>query len=383
MACDHCGSDWFRLETFDRYGHGAGDVAADASPFWFSRPEFLDPGVSGHMHCQVAFCLCGRPKIPRLGAVPSGSTAEAEIELFYKSAGRAQQQRLIKEPEFVIEAATARKASRSAVSELRARVQRAQEAIAKRLRRLRKRREMQRLLPMTARQPATSGKDVMVVAAQQRGILFRDARRAVDAVFNIWKEQLHNGNSIETPVGQIKIRPAWKDGKRTWKIHLRRKRFFDEGLSPMRLNRGRERIAEALKSKEITCPQCGGVHFYKAAVRQYLQGSSGSIGGELREAPGGAEYETLVCLCGRPHYPQKSYMSRSLEFKSFQESLNKALRSRDTAPLEKTFAEWAQRFADREQVAELERTIVQLEEAVRTLKKRPEGKTPDDSKGAA
>jgi hypothetical protein len=74
----------------------------------------------------------------------------------------------------------------------------------------------QRLLPTSTaitrsrlprRAPATKGIDVLALELQRTGLLdFRQSRRVVQAVRDLWKAALLKGESVETPLGILSAR---------------------------------------------------------------------------------------------------------------------------------------------------------------------------------
>jgi len=81
---------------------------------------------------------------------------------------------------------------------------------------------------MPERKPASRGRDAQVAALQEKGFTFRQARRAVNAVWDVIKAALQRDEEVETPLGTFRpvlVLRAAKLVQRFGKRQMRKQTF--------------------------------------------------------------------------------------------------------------------------------------------------------------
>jgi len=369
-VCKSCGSTWFRLPEFRRFEpndflswkhYAANHRLNDVSAIQLAREQ----AYVGSPQAALV-CLCGAVQKPNIGGIPTGRTAEKEIHAFLQDRERAQDrfdsqlQQVMTGKLRCVDFEPLQKE----VELLRARLQRY-------ITRHRLQRQLNKVLPVSTRTAAGHGKDKIVSDVQQRGMTIEQARRSVNAVFDIWKQALADHGVVETPVGNLVAvvapPPRKKRGlgkqvtlfSQNRRIALQDRKNVDEiALSTAMKDSMTTPKSEpsspagASASAGTTCPHCGGSHFMQAEFAQFLNGpgpGSGIGGGIVRLTDGHAPILTWVCLCGHPLGPvsRSGSTSRSLSNKAlsdFNESMEKArqYRSRQRQQPET----WAEQFVD-------------------------------------
>jgi hypothetical protein len=247
------------------------------------------------------------------------------------------------------------------------------------------------------REPAGSGKDVLVVDLQRRGFRFRQARGAVDAVFRIWRDALARHEPVETPAGWLEVqrsrrvpRERVRFGKQQmlygddWGIALTRtpKRLFAADTpagtwnEESRTNRGdpmRDSQSEAI------CERCAGRWFAETDYKRYRRYAYGSLpGSELQQVSENTFY-AMVCLCGHPLALGKKRAGGE-EMSDFVNAVEAARRVRDQRArfedelkrLEAGFVSSAQAQTMLDKIAALQRQL----DALHTARSRGAGDDP-------
>ena len=176
MKCQACGSVWFRPATFRA-----------------SYPQSrLKPPT-------LAICLCGTPVIPQLSGIRPPAEQD-EVDRLFKVLETVRSLRQELADAQVLPDVPAGATLPGQI----ARLERACQLL------------LERLLPESTavtppkpprRGAAANGIDTIALDLQRAGLLnFREAHQVVRAVRDLWKEALGNGESIETPFGELSIR---------------------------------------------------------------------------------------------------------------------------------------------------------------------------------
>jgi nucleoid DNA-binding protein len=178
-----------------------------------------------------------------------------------------------------------------------------------------------------------------VLKLQERGFLFREAWRVVNAILDVMIEELQYGGSVvlERLLGKFKVvrRPAARRLVRFGRevvVNQEPKRVafrMDQSLrSPLPSLPASEEVClpEAIDPKQLRCERCGSLEFTEVQFRQYLaEFSSASPGGDLMsrtEEP----FRVLVCLCGNPVMPRQLRSYGRTDRESFRKSFEAARR---------------------------------------------------------
>jgi nucleoid DNA-binding protein len=232
-----------------------------------------------------------------------------------------------------------------------------------------------------ARKPASGWggvltRDRLVVELQTGGLLFREARQALNVILKTMIKHLKVAGELETLLGKfdIKDRPPQKKVKRfdrevTLNRQSKRVAFRLEKTLKAALQSAPQKeipMPESKVSDPLRCQECGSLEFTEAKFRQYRDAWYSSMpGGDLRpvtESP----LRTLVCLCGNPIQPgrQRGYGNPEL-VRSFQPSFEVARRYRNV------LGRIRDAFATKQQYDHLAERIAKLERMLQRPKKKP------------
>ena len=224
----------------------------------------------------------------------------------------------------------------------------------------------------------THGLDRIALELQRAGLLnFRQARRAVWAVREAWKEAVARKEAVETPVGVLSIRQS-ASGRRRLVFDAAAAPDFEAETEPAR--EVEEMPPMTNPASTAQCPCCGSRWFAEHEFRQYANQfyrstASGSMISISDPQMG------RVCLCGMLFEPKRYARGRQLreEDQSFLESWQRArdyLQRQGEAEdrVEKRLrdgvnTESVQRLAARAEAAE--QTIAQLQAEVKGRHLKP------------
>jgi nucleoid DNA-binding protein len=179
----------------------------------------------------------------------------------------------------------------------------------------------------------------LVVELQIRGLLFREARQALDAILKTMIQHLKVSGELETLLGKfaIKNRPPQKKVKRFGREVIlnqqpKRVAFRLEKTLQTALSASQKEIPmpESKVPDPLRCLKCGSLEFTEGKFRQYRNDWYSSMpGGDLRPVTK-SPMRTLVCLCGNPILPGRlrGYGNPEL-VRNFQQSFEVARQYRD------------------------------------------------------
>ena len=188
QICPACGSTWFRKSGIEQYS-AAGVVIS-------------------RVHMEVLVCLCGAPLTPERGGMPRNATVARELAAFFESLGQAAAH--IGEchnREAVAAMVAAKLMRREKQEKVAAEASRLEREIGRGLARADKRKPARgRHWRMPTRKPATQDRnmlvrDTLVLALQEHGFRFRQARQIVSCLLEAITSALRRGEEVETPIG--------------------------------------------------------------------------------------------------------------------------------------------------------------------------------------
>jgi hypothetical protein len=165
-TCSACGGEWFREASYYAF------LPEEGLGSWDTWPDLT--GQGSWIPMTVGVCLCGTRQPPNIGGVRGGRTPNLRLTNFLASLERAQQE---------------------ALPGLVQRLKRTERAVGKQMNPGRG-----RPWEMPQREPASQGRDTLVVALQRRGLTVRKARAAVKAFWEILAQGLRS-RYVETPLG--------------------------------------------------------------------------------------------------------------------------------------------------------------------------------------
>ena len=359
-TCPTCGGNWFRLTDYYEFL---------LEQFLPSRPTSagligqISPGPIG-----LGVCLCGAPWTPELSREPGPLLLR-----FLNSYMRAS------EVNDISHRATAELADQKSFDALQNRLKVLQGAVGRRMRTGRG-----RPWNYPTRKPASTGRDGLVVALQERGFAFREARAVVDAICQSMRAGLQGDGSVETPLGVFEVvrrQPQQRQRFGRGQIVYRRPGIRFRAAQELRI------ACNTLSSKETPvvstptpvvpavnvargqryCEICGSVVFYEAEFRQWVQMASAVPGGDA--SPTTSPIRALICLCGHPTLPGQLRRSVDADLRaSFQDSFRAAVRWRESVRPAAVIQELATKdFVTKQEFAELAGKIVNLEAMVSQL----------------
>ena len=140
---------------------------------------------------------------------------------------------------------------------------------------------------------ATHGLDQLVLELQHAGFTFRQARRAVWSVRDLWKAALAHGESVDTPVGTLLIR---KTPSGRLRAVLEASSDLDFEVEMTRPHEVSHMSPTQNNAPGSQCPRCGSLGFANHQFQQYLDTYSSTVGGSLM--PNLDPQFARVCLCG-------------------------------------------------------------------------------------
>ena len=201
QLCPACGSTWFRKSGIEQYSP-AGVVIS-------------------RVHMEVLVCLCGAPLKPELGGMPESTAVAQELSAFFESLGQAAAHIGECHNREAVAAMVADKLMRrEKLEEIAAEVSRLEREIGRVLARTDERKSTRgRRWRMPTRKPATHGQDVLVrdtlvLALQEHGFRFRQARQIVSCLLEAITSALRRGEEVETPIGTFTPGDAPPEQKR-------------------------------------------------------------------------------------------------------------------------------------------------------------------------
>ena len=176
---------------------------------------------------------------------------------------------------------------------------------------------------------ATHGVDAIALELQRAGLLnFRQARQAVWAVRDLWKDALAKGESVETPLGVLSIRQTLS-GRRRGFLKASCGMHF-EAAEINRPIEVRNMPPTPNAASPVQCPRCGSLWFAEHKFGQYAdQFYSSAVGGSLSPLPADPPVDpqlASVCLCGLLFPPKRWFREYRVvpDKRSFRDSWEKA-----------------------------------------------------------
>jgi hypothetical protein len=294
LRCSVCGSVWFRLTTCCA-----------------SNPRV-------RLSAVLAVCLCGAPVTPQLSGIRPPDDQYEIDQLLAALATVSRLRQAIPDTEILPVSVGATLATQIA------RLESACQTLQR------------RLLPnstavtrprLPRREASTHSLDAIALELQRAGLQnFRQARRVVWAVRDLWKAALANGESVETPLGVLSIRQT-PSGRQAFVF----KAFSGLHFEVVEVNRpsapGTNKTTTGAAQPKLSahnevcnmpptpnaaspvqCPRCGSQWFARQEFRQYADLYSSTVGGSLSPLSNDPQYAP-VCLCGTLFQP-KGYTSR-------------------------------------------------------------------------
>ena len=282
VKCSVCGSVWFRSATFVP-----------------SYPQ-------GRLQAPLCVCLCGAVVTPQLSGIrPPADQSEIDQLLAALATVRSLYQAI----------ADADLLPVSAGATLASQIDRLESSCQ-----LLQRRFLPNSTAVTRprlphRVAATHGLDAIALELQRAGLRnFRQARRVVWAVRDLWKAALANGESVETPLGVLSLRRTPSGRQALVLKSFSRLHFELEGNRPSApgTNKTATGAAHSKSSAHnkvgdmpptpnttsgVQCPRCGSQWFAEHAFRKYANNFySSAVGGSMVSISD--PQVARVCLCG-------------------------------------------------------------------------------------
>ena len=195
--------------------------------------------------------------------------------------------------------------------------------------------------PLPSKQHKTlTQRDLIFVLQQQEGLLYRQARCVLQAIFGNLKKHLQEHGRAVTKLGVFALvkgpaqqeRVRWEKKQILFrhpkKVVFRPSRELREAINPPVA--GPKPCQSPTAPKNISdnysaCSRCGGTRFLDARFRQCL-----NMGSTLNQIEG-SDVRVLVCLCSQPVWPEQSRRDISISRASFRQSWEAALDYRHKA----------------------------------------------------
>jgi hypothetical protein len=266
--CEACGGDWFREATFYEFRR------EELVRYW-PTPDLV--GQITMVPKTIGICLCGRPWSPLIGGLHGGPT-HAELTRFMSSLEQAQDRHGGKT---ALQAATERLMPQQAFQVLADRLKALER---QQRRRMRSPAGRGRYWEAPRRNPASKGRDALVVELQKRGVLFPKARKAVKAFWDAMQKGLLDDHIVETPLGVFEVvrGPAELDRKRlnqeqtiyqrTFRIVFRPSKHLLVDCNPFEFERKVASIPSPNvndRNDQYCCEKCGSTYFI-VTLRNFL-----------------------------------------------------------------------------------------------------------------
>ena len=234
LICNLCGSSWFRQAAFVSTHPAQGQASL------------------------VAVCLCGAVAPPMPSGVRPGTVEPALNRLVHDWEAKQIARQSTPDIRILAEAAVG-----PALAGDIARLERSLELLAWRLLAA-----SSRARPKPPRRlAATHGLDMLALELQRAGLLnFRQARRAVQAIRDGWRDAIARGESVETPWGEVSVQKG-RSG--------RRRVVWHSATPPcVASNTGSAHAIESMPpnpnpTSTAECPRCGSRWFAREDFRQY------------------------------------------------------------------------------------------------------------------
>jgi hypothetical protein len=113
--------------------------------------------------------------------------------------------------------------------------------------------------------------------------------------------------------------------------------------------------------QQLQCEKCGSVYFQSADFREFHAGYSANPGSELYPMEG-PSVSVRVCLCGHP-MPRVGTVGRETR-RNFAASLETALAFRATREPKALRKHFANKYASRKELVEMQAALVRLQELI-------------------
>ena len=243
--------------------------------------------------------------------------------------------------------------------------------------------------PLPSKQHKTlTQRDLIFVLQQQEGLLYRQARCVLQAIFGNLKKHLQEHGRAVTKLGVFALvkgpaqqeRVRWEKKQILFrhpkKVVFRPSRELREAINPPVA--GTKPCQSPTASKNISdnysaCSRCGGTRFLDDKFRQCL-----NMGSTLNQIDTSA-VRVLVCLCGEPVWPEQWRRDISISRASFRQSWEAALDYRHKADPDAILSQYQPSRMRHEQLAEL---VSRLEHIHHLPRQRP-GTPPAELRPAA
>jgi nucleoid DNA-binding protein len=205
--------------------------------------------------------------------------------------------------------------------------------------------------------PGTLTRDKLVLELQKQGFTFRESRHILKAMLDSLVEELQEGETIFTPLGEFRMkrRPRQKKRKRFGKtVTLNRQpkrvafQLDTEWKAALRSAPSQEiPMPKAQVPDGLRCPYCGSIEFTEAQFKQYRANWYGSRPGDDLQAVSENPIRALVCLCGAPVKPGALRSIMPEDRASFGESFEVARRYREERQPEALRKRFQESFASK------------------------------------